>query len=164
MAVGGGGALRIRDSISQVKLLQSFGYHFRGGPSGPAIALEVHESLGDDSLLLEAGARLLWDIPLLPWLQLSPGALVGFMHRSSESCVTPPTGGATCYSLSSWGGALQLSLDVKLVLGQRVLVFVRPALDLMPNGSQTKHDGASEAEVGGVGLRFDVAGGVGVLF
>jgi hypothetical protein len=142
-SVGLGPAAELDTVSTQFKLTQTFGYHFSGSSSGPALALELQESFGKGVLFLEVGPKFVWDIQLIDGIgfYLSPSAMAGFAHASN--------GG----SLS--GFTLQLGVEAKLVLGDRGMVFFRPVcVDIIGLSSGDLH----------VGSRWDLIFGGGVTF
>ena len=147
-----GGALGLDSSPSQFKLRQTFDVHFSGASSGIGIGLFLAQSLGGDGVILQAGPRLLWDIQLSSGaaLYLSPDLGVGLTFVSSS-----PTGryGANEDIL---GVTAALGLELKLILADRVLLFLRPVgLELIIGG-----EGLDTAD--GLFLRYDLLLGVGV--
>jgi hypothetical protein len=113
----------------QLKLVQSFGYHFSGNASGPAIALDLQESVGDDHFLFELVPRFLWDIPVVSGLgfYLSPSFGFGYVYGEPDDCD----------DCSGHGFTLQFAFEGKLVLADRALIFFRPVcIDVMPINAQ----------------------------
>ncbi len=142
-SLGLGPAAELDKYSTQFKLTQTFGYHFSGSASGPALALELQESFGKGVLFLEVGPKFVWDIQLIDGIgfYLSPSAMAGFTHATN--------GG----SLS--GFTLQLGVEGKLVLGDRGMVFFRPiCVDILG----LSHSGIQ------VGARWDLIFGGGVTF
>jgi hypothetical protein len=141
-----GGAINAKDSLSQLKLGQSFGYHFNGDSSGPAIAFDLQESFGDNWVVFQTGPKFVWDIPVKEGLglYLSPSFMLGF-------AVASPSG----YD-SGKGITIQLGFRGKLLLGDRGFVFFQPmGFDI----SWLSYNGYSNT-----GVRYELLFGGGVTF
>jgi len=140
-----GPGISMRDTDTQIKLAQTFGYHFSGQSDGEAIALEVQESFSKDFVFLEVLPRFVWDIALgkLP-LYLSPGGGMGFNFIFPEQGDTIP------------GLTIQVTLELKLILDDRWLVCFRPVgVDIHP----LHHDNSWHT-----GVRYDLMLGGGATF
>lgn len=145
-----GPAIKISKSTTQFKMTQTFGYHFTGTAKGPAIAVDLQESFGDDLIVFGIVPRFVWDIQIVDGLglYLSPSAGFGFAHASVDC-----PAGWNCASAN--GFTLQFAFEGKLVLGDRGLVFFRPmGFDIMglANGDME------------VGARYELFFGGGVIF
>jgi hypothetical protein len=145
-----GPAVKVSDWITQFKMTQTFGYHFKGTANGPAIAADLQESFGDDWIVFCIVPRFVWDIQIVDGLglYLSPSGGFGFAHASVDC-----PAGYTCPSYN--GFTFQFAFEGKLVLGDRGLVFFRPiGFDIMglANGDME------------VGARYELFFGGGVIF
>lgn len=139
-----GPAINVTKSVTQFKLIETFGYHFSGTASGPAIAVDIQESFGEGITALELAPKFVWDIQIVDGLgfYLSPAAALGYVHAG---------GGGYSYN----GFTMQFIFEGKLVLGDRGMVFFRPfSFDLLGvgNGSFT------------MTARYDMMWGGGVIF
>lgn len=110
------------EAPNQFKLVQTFGYHFMGQSHGPALALDVQESLGDHTTVFQVGPKFVWDIPIVRGLgvYLSPSAMLGYEFASY---------GRTIYirfEEEQHGLTMQFAFEAKLILGDRGLIFFRP--------------------------------------
>ncbi len=123
MWAGGGlgaGALLEGYGGSGFKLLQFFGFHFKKGGHGPAIAVELAENFGGGSVAFQIVPQFQYDIPIVDGLGL----------------YLTPIGGAGVV-IASGGAAfdLQLGFEGKLTLGDRGYVFLRPlSFDILIGG------------------------------
>lgn len=126
-----GPAVGIRDSDysgytvnapNQLKLVQTFGVHFWGQADGPALALDVQESFGDHTNVMQLGPRFLWDIPIVQGLglYLSPSAMLGYAYVQYESSYF------IRFENDEHGLTMQFAFEAKLVLGDRGLILFRP--------------------------------------
>jgi hypothetical protein len=126
-----GPAIGLRDSDysgytveapNQFKLVQTFGYHFMGQSHGPALALDIQESLGDQTTVLQVGPKFVWDIPIVRGLgvYLSPSAMLGYAFVSYERTFI------VRFEEEEHGLTMQFAFEAKLVLGDRGLIFFRP--------------------------------------
>ncbi len=112
-------------------LNQQVGVHFLGDASGPAIALDVHETFGwwnygvgsSTLFAFRVGPRFQYDIQLVRslGLYLSPYVGVGWGYWNYSGSFFGFRGTAT-------GNALDLSagVEVRLVLGNRGVIAIRP--------------------------------------
>lgn len=122
--------------FTAVHLNESIGMHFDGRGEGAALALDLHQGFasaryffggfyvaGWNSVLFEAGPRFHYDIAIARQygLYLSPSAGFHFALLHAYGMVGGFTGQGTDY-----GFAPQAALDVRLVLSDRVLVYLRP--------------------------------------
>jgi hypothetical protein len=110
----------------QFKLAQTFGYHFSGTSAGPAIALDLQESFGDEHFIFEVLPRFLWDVELFDDLgvYLTPSFGFGYIHGVANNC----TGDCTANGMT-----LQFCVAAKVILSDRFMVFLRPfGLDVTP--------------------------------
>lgn len=134
---------------TQLKLTQTFGYHFKGTAAGPAIAVDLQESVAHGGIIFELLPRFVWDIPIVDGLglYLSPSAGLGFAHMGSG------------YSSYSWNGlTFQLAFAAKLILGDRGMVFFQPfGLDVLAGDTGTAYGWDST-------IRWDMLWGGGVTF
>lgn len=121
-----GPAINLSDYKTQFKLIQSFGWHFLGGPTGPAIGIELQESFGGDLISIEILPKFTWDIAIIKGLglYLSPSAGIGFVHVAAQC----PSGfNCAGIDLPDWNGlTIQFAFDAKLALADRGIVFFRP--------------------------------------
>jgi hypothetical protein len=153
-SLGMGGAINVKDSGSQFKLTQDFGYHFTssfGGPSaGPAIAIVLQEGFGNNFISFEIGPRFVWDIPVVQnlGLYLSPSLTLGYAYAGTSVDCGPYVdcgGGASAFNLG-------LAFAAKLILADRGMVFFQPfGIDMGIRGE-------------GVSVRYDLIFGGGVIF
>lgn len=120
-----GVAGKLKDLMTQFKLVEAIGYHFSGNAGGPAIALEIQESLSDEgggtAYVIEIGPKFQWDIPIIQNLgfYLTPSILIGYGRAGwSRGGYGADYGGN--------GFTLQLGFEGRLILADRWLVFMRP--------------------------------------
>jgi hypothetical protein len=109
------------DGPTQVKLVQAFGFQLLEAQRGPAIGLELQESLGDRHLLLQIVPRLAWSFPLQVKrlrLQLTPSIGLGFIHFTRRA--NGGLGG------NGNGLTLQLAVEGRLSLSRRWFLLLRP--------------------------------------
>jgi len=151
---------------SQLKIGQEFGYHFSGRFEGPALGISVEESFtnctaasGVDCVSVELGPKLWWDFALVPGLglYLTPMVRLGFTHVHIS---------ATIFGQDFDGAAnafgIQLGLAVRLLLGDRGLVFFRPiTMDMAIGGPD---DDLKQVYDDHFGMRWDLVFGGGVTF
>jgi tetratricopeptide (TPR) repeat protein len=146
-----GPAVELESIPWQVKLDLSFGYHFFGVASGPALAFDLQLSVVSGFVTLELGPRFLWDIPILPahGFSIAPSLMLGFAHLT-ERCSR-----GVC-ALSRNGLTLQIAVEARLLVAKRLLLTLTPIqIDLLP----------SEARENWVtSLRYDLLFGFGVAF
>jgi len=117
-----GPAVNIKRSRSQFKLIQTFGYHFSGNASGPAIAIDLQESFGDHWTSLAIVPKFVWDIRIIPGLgfYISPFAGLGYAGAWADC----PAHVRDCWDIH--GITFQFGVQGKLILGDRGLVFFQP--------------------------------------
>ncbi len=147
-----GGALGLDSSPSQFKLRQTFDYHFSGASSGIGLGLLLGESLGGDGAILQVGPRLFWDIQLSSraGFYLSPALGLGLTYIANS----PEGRHGSNEDILAVTAAL--GVELKLILADRVLLFLRPlGLELMIGGEGLD-------TVDGLLLRYDLLLGVGV--
>lgn len=115
-----GPAVDLKDAPTQFKLVQTFGYHFQGTGSGPAIAIDLQEGFGDHWTTFMIVPRFVYDIPIVSGLglYLSPSGGFGFALGSADC------GDYDCDMAK--GLTLQFAFEGKLSLADRALVFFRP--------------------------------------
>lgn len=139
---GMGPAIALVNSPNQYLLTQTFGYHFMGDASGPAIAVDVQEHVFGNLFVFQLGGRFVWDIRIVPNLgfYLSPSVGLGYTFSSA------PNHGLT----------IPFAFKAKLILGNRGFVFFQPfCMDLM-----TFFRPQNEY----VALQYDILFGGGVIF
>ena len=134
-------------AITQFKLTETFGFHFRRSADGPALAFDLSESFGHGVTLLQITPRFVWDIPIVDGLgfYISPYGGLGFSHLFG----TAKYGG-----VSSGYSAFEICFGVKgkLILGDRGYVFMQPiGIDILIRGE-------------GATARWDFLFGGGVTF
>ena len=124
-----GPAINVKDSATQFKLIQTFGYHFQGNAAGPALAFDLQEAFGNGFTTIELGPKFVWDFPIVQslGLYLSPSAMLGYAWAGT---------GGSCYTYygqefctGGGGGSafdMQFGFEGKLIIGDRGLVFFRP--------------------------------------
>jgi tetratricopeptide (TPR) repeat protein len=169
-----GNLLEVKGSYPHLTtLLQEFGYHFSGKASGFALGVMLKEAFGSAAevvnsswivtfpevscFLFEVGPKLWWDIPLSSKkaLYLSPMLVAGYAHLSLTNSATATTEGVRAVTV-------QPGIEVKLILIDRVMLFVRPfAMDVLILFDKQE---LAPLISGNVFLRFDVAAGAGVTF
>jgi hypothetical protein len=145
---------------TQIKLVETFGYHFFGNAEGPALALELQESFGDDAFTFQVGPKFLWDFRLVNGLglYLAPTLLLGYMHVSPTEDL--PAG----LDVAANGLSIRIGLEVKLILADRALLFFRPInLDINTFDTTISY-GSSSASGWATILRWDMIFGGGVIF
>jgi hypothetical protein len=149
-SLGMGGAINVKDSGSQFKLTQDFGYHFSGNAAGPAIAIILQEGFGNGFIVFEIGPRFVWDIPVVQNLgfYLSPSLTAGYAYAGTSADCGPYAncgGGASAFNLG-------IAFAGKLILADRGMVFFQPfGIDMGIRGE-------------GVSVRYDLIFGGGVIF
>jgi tetratricopeptide (TPR) repeat protein len=149
-----GGGFGLTGSSHFFKIVEAIGVHFRGEAGGPGLSLEIHEALASGLFLLEAGPRFAWDIRVGErGLYISPGLMAGFVYFKSDFNFPEynPAG-------SSLGFGLQAGVDLKLVLGDRGLLLLRPV------SISYARTYSSDLSVWQDRVRFDVLLGGGVTF
>ncbi len=139
---GMGPTIALVNSPNQFLLTQTFGYHFMGDASGPAIAVDMQEHVFGNLYVFQLNGRFVWDIPIVPNLGFYLAPSVGF--------------GYTFSSAPNHGLTIPFAFKAKLVLGNRGFVFFQPfGMDLMtffrPNNEY-------------VALQYDILMGGGVIF
>jgi len=130
VTLGVGPSIGLSYNGTQAKLAQDFGYHFSGEGDGPALGVEVSEAFGQQLFRFQAGAKFWWDIQPSSelGLYLAPTAQVGFAHLSAGSAA------ANAFDA-------QLGFEVRLVLGDRGMVYVRPlGIDILAGGNAYGND------------------------
>ncbi len=139
---------------TQFKLIQTFGWHFSGGATGPALAFDISEAFAGGYFTLDMVPRFVWDIHIIEdlGLYLSPSGGLGFSYSTFGACKTTTGGGVIC-PYSSWVAFhATMAFDGKLILQNRWLVFFRPlGLDFYAHGN-------------GTAMRFSVMFGGGAIF
>jgi hypothetical protein len=141
-AFGAGGGFKMVNSTTQAKLTQEIGLHFAGYRSGFGLALGLGEAFGDGLVMFQAGPKLVWDIPVVgrrrALLCLGPSLQLGYG-------LLAPSGGDPAHALN-----LKVAFSLKLHVG-RALFFLDPfGLDLYFRDP--------------VAMRYDLVGGVGMVF
>jgi hypothetical protein len=133
VSAGIGAALGFGDTISQTKLNQTLGVHFLGRTEGPALALELQESVGYDVFIFEVMPRFFWDIAVVDRVAfyITPSVGVGFAYIDDDR--RPSTGAATQITETEGKGlTIQVAVEARLVINDRGLVFLRPlAVDII---------------------------------
>lgn len=130
-------------SFTQFKLTQDFGYHFMGEGEGPALGVNVEEAFGDNVFRLQPGVKLWWDFQPSEDLGLyvAPTVKLGY------GLVTATQGSYTAHAFN-W----QVGAALRMVLGDRGMVFVRPiTLDSFVNDD-------------GIAFSWDIVAGGGLTF
>lgn len=138
-----GPSIALLHAPNQLLLEQTYGHHFSGDASGPAIAVDVQEHVAGGMFVLQLGPRFVYDIQIVDGLGLYLSPSVGFEYTFSSA---GPNNGFSVPFL----------FKVKLVLGNRGLVFFQPVgIDFMalfrPNNNYTA-------------LQYDLMFGGGVIF
>ena len=123
LSLGVGG--KLKDLMTQFKLVEAIGYHFSGNAAGPAIAFEFQESLSDEggatAYVIEIGPKFQWDIPIVSGLglYLTPSVMLGFARAGWAR-------GGYYGDYGANGFTLQFGFEGRLILADRWLVFMRP--------------------------------------
>lgn len=109
-------ALKLSNSITQVKLAQTFGYHLSGDGTGLAFGGEIQESFGSSVFVLQVGPKAWYDIPIAEDLgiYIAPTAMIGLAYAS------------TSFGGSDAGFNMQFGAEAKVILNDRALIFFRP--------------------------------------
>jgi hypothetical protein len=151
-----GPAISVKDSGTQFKLIETFGYHLMGSAAGPAIAFDMQEGFGNSFTSIELGPKFLWDIQPVHnlGLYLAPSFMIGYLYAGSagggcEQTILGPfcDGGRSSASFFD----MQIGFEGRLVLADRWLVSFRPfTLDLGIRSS--------------VSIRYDMMFGGGAIF
>jgi hypothetical protein len=151
--LGLGGAFNLRGGGGHAfKLIETFGYHFSGNGTGPAIGGDLQEAFGEGGFYnITIGPKFVWDFAIVQNLALflSPSALLGYSYAGvGEVCnFGQCVGGGGSHAF-----AMQFAFDAKLILGNRWLVFFRPfGLGFDINGD-------------GTGIHWDMMFGGGATF
>jgi hypothetical protein len=142
-AFGIGPAIALLHSPNQLLLTQTFGHHFKGDASGPAIAVDMQEHVAGGLFVFQVGPRFVYDIQIVNGLGFYLTPSVGFEYTFSN-------GGP------HHGFSVPFIFKAKLVLGNRGLIFFQPVgIDLMalfrPDNSYTA-------------MQYDLLFGGGVIF
>ncbi len=118
---------------TQIKLTQTFGFHFKRSAEGPALAFDLSESFGSGVTVLQITPRFVWDIPIIDGLgfYLSPDAGIGFAHAFYSRGYYYASGGASAFEI-------KFSFKGKLILGDRGYVYMQPiGVDILIGNSTT---------------------------
>jgi hypothetical protein len=153
-----GPAISVKDSGTQFKLIETFGYHLMGSAAGPAIAFDMQEGFGNSFTSIELGPKFLWDIQPVHnlGLYLAPSLMIGYLYHTGSgggNCGLADALGLPCGGGSSGASAfdMQIGFEGRLVLADRWLVSFRPfTLDLGIRSS--------------VSIRYDMMFGGGAIF
>ena len=142
-AFGIGPAIALLHSPDQLLLTQTFGHHFTGDASGPAIAVDLQEHVAGGMFVFQTGPRFVYDIQVIRGVGFYLCPSVGFEYTFS-------TGGP------HHGFSVPFIFKGKLVLGNRGLIFFQPVgIDLMalfrPDNNYTA-------------MQYDLLFGGGVIF
>ncbi len=131
-------------AATQLKLAQSFGYHLSGDGEGFAIGAEIQESLGGNAFAFNVGPKAWYDFAVARDLgvYVAPTVMMGLGYASVDSFWG---------SVSAVGFDMQFGVDVKVVLADRGLLFVRPVTIDIAIGDA-------------VALRYDLVFGGGMTF
>ncbi len=137
------------NAATQLKLSQSFGYHFTGDGSGFAIGGELQESLGGSAFAFQVGPKAWYDIQVSDrlGLYLAPSFMLGLAYGSASQSYY----GYDYGSIAGVAFNMQIGFEAKLVIGDRGLVFFRPVTIDIGVGSQ-------------VAVRYDLVFGGGATF
>jgi hypothetical protein len=130
-------------SGTQFKITQAFGYHLFGGGEGPAIGAALEEAFGEGITRFQIGPKFWWDIQPAAGLglYLAPTFKLGYMLA---------TNGDSAHYFN-----FQFGFEVKMVLGNRGLVFFRPfTLDMGAGGVDGARFGAGYDLMFGGGVTF----------
>lgn len=152
VSFGLGPAIQLSKHASQLKLAAGFGYHFNKTASGPALGFDLQVSVQSDFATIELGPKFFWDIPIVRsiGLYLAPSGMLGFAHVT-ERCHAR----SSICDKSRSGLTVQLGVEGKLLLADRVIVTLRPfTIDLLP----------TSADEWTIGVRYDLILGAGVIF
>ena len=81
-----GPAISVKDSGTQFKLIETFGYHLMGSAAGPAIAFDMQEGFGNSFTSIELGPKFLWDIQPVHnlGLYLAPSLMIGYLYHTGS--------------------------------------------------------------------------------
>lgn len=114
---GLGPVIKAKDLPTQFMLQQTFGYHFSGTATGPAIAIDLREGFGDNFITFQVMPRFVWDIQLLDGVgfYLSPSGGFGYQLLSFDGPSDP-----------AHGFVIDMAIEGKLILGDMGYVFLRP--------------------------------------
>jgi hypothetical protein len=159
--------LGLEAGFAALSLQQQLGVRLGTGPVGASVALDLRESwasgrtLGGfvtwNGFVFEAGPRAWLDIELGPRgaFSLSPNLGLNFLMLQRTGAAFGFSGGRTDYGI-----APQVAVDLKLVLLDRVLIYLRPfGLDL--NVVFERNSGSSSTTSRFV-MGYDLQLGVGV--
>lgn len=146
----------------QFMLTQTWGYHFSGNASGPAIAVDLQESFGDDfDIVFQIVPKFVWDIRIKEGLgvYLSPIGGLGFVTAKPD-CPS----GADC---DNWNGVVfQMGFEGKMILADRGMVCFRPFhLEIAHTKTPSFNTGfGSTDSAWGTSVRYGILFGGGVIF
>jgi hypothetical protein len=149
---------------TQVKIGQDFGYHLNGGMDGVALGVSFEESFGNCTdadgvrcVSLELGPKLWWDFQ--PFSSLA--FFVGPAARLALAYVHLTADGLDRAGRFV-GVGLQLSVEARLVLSDRAILFFRPVtVDVIAGDS---NDVLSLIYDDHVAARYDLTFGGGFAF
>jgi hypothetical protein len=134
-SLGLGGGFGFGDALGGFQLVEELGFHFKRASSGPGLALALAQGFRNGSIgtvdygdvtgtiyRIEAAAKFFWDIQVSSRLAIyiAPFLQAGYVHSYFASEVEYAN------SFSAQGGAVNVGSDVKMILGDRGLIFVRP--------------------------------------
>lgn len=149
---------------TQLKLGQDFGYHLSGGTTGLALGVSLEESFGNctdaegvSCFSFQGGPKAWWTFQPIADLGLfvGPAARLAYTHVR----VSVPGFGA---SGSFNGVGLQLSLEARMVLLDRLILFFRPiTLDMIVGGSD---ENLGLVYDDNFAIRYDITFGGGLAF
>ncbi len=122
---GVGPALALANCSTQLLMTQTFGYHFSGDASGPAIAVDLQEHIAGGWFILQFNPRFVWDINIIYGLGLYLTPSIGFGYTVGIRRGEDPLG-------NDHGLTIPIAFKIKQVLGNRGFIFFQPfSLDMM---------------------------------
>jgi hypothetical protein len=154
---GLGPAINVQNFATQFKMTQTFGYHFMGNSSGPALGLSTQEAFGNGWFTFEVGPQFWWDI--------QPAQRVGFyitpfvqLGYALLSYSDPRVQLGTSYAYHSFN--INFGARAKFILADRWILFFQPFAINIYIGENTYHAWFNSQTF--VAVRFDLqfAGGV----
>lgn len=121
---GLGPAINLTGHGTQFKMEQVFGYHFFGTSEGPCLGGALEESFGNNFFTFQIGPRFWWDIQPVAGLglYLAPLAQLGYQVATFDDGFL----GRFRRSFTYHAFNMKFGFEVKLVLGDRGVVYFRP--------------------------------------
>lgn len=145
LGLGVGPSIGIVNSPVSAHINPQFGYHFGGNTSGPAIVVDLNMYVTGGFFALTATPRFQYDIQPIGGVGFLVGPYIGF-----------GPGFATAGGAASFLMEIPFGVDLKLVLGDRGLIWFRPVGFSVPIAISSAGAGA--------GFAYDIQFGGGFTF